>query len=156
VRFFTARLRSQAAAEDLIQDLYLRLPALEADGRTDNPSALLYRAASNLMLDRMRSERRSGDRERAWQDSRRLQSGGADVADEPSPEQAVVGRERLRRLLEVVASLPRRTRRAFELHKLEGHSHSETARLLGVSQKTVEKQISAALRRITAELADEN
>ena len=34
--------------------------------------------------------------------------------------------------------LPPKTRRAFELHKLEGLTQEETARALGVSRKTVE------------------
>lgn len=155
VRFFAARLSSRAAAEDLIQDLYLRIVGLDPQAPIDNPSAFLYRTAVNLMLDRLRGERRADQRDRAWSDSRRVKVGSADVMDEPSPEQAVVGRERMRRLLDAVAALPPQTRRAFELHKFEGHSHAETARMLGVSTKTIEKQVSAALRRIALKLADE-
>jgi RNA polymerase sigma factor (sigma-70 family) len=154
VRFFTARLSSRAAAEDLIQDLYLRIMTLDAQAPMDNPSAFLYRTAINLMLDRLRGERRTDLRDRAWHDSRRVRIGSADVVDEPSPEDAVMGRERLRRLLNAVADLPPQTRRAFELHKFEGYSHAETARLLGVSTKTIEKQVSAALRRLSLKLAD--
>lgn len=155
VRFFAARLGSRAAAEDLIQDLYLRIVSLDAQAPIDNPSAFLYRTAVNLMLDRLRGERRTDLRDRAWHDSRRVKVGSADVMDEPSPEQVMMGRERLRRLLDAVAGLPPQTRRAFELHKFEGRSHAETARMLGVSTKTIEKQVSAALRRIASKLADE-
>jgi RNA polymerase sigma factor (sigma-70 family) len=154
VRLFAARLQSRSAAEDLLQDLYLKISSLDQRTPIDNPSAFLYRTAVNLMLDRLRSERRTDLRDRAWHDSRRVRVGDADVADEPSPEQSAAGRERLRRLLDAVAGLPPQTRRAFELHKFEGCSHAETARRLGVSSKTVEKQVSDALRRLTAKLAE--
>ena len=152
VRFFTARLRSANAAEDLIQDLYIRLASLELTETVDNPSAYLYRLASNLMLDRLRSERRSGARDAAWVQSRRIEVDGEAVADEPSPEQSVYGRQKLALAAQAIAELPPKTRRAFELHKLQGMTQEETAQALGVSRKTVEKQISTALQRLMARL----
>jgi RNA polymerase sigma-70 factor (ECF subfamily) len=152
VRFLTARLRSASAAEDLVQDLYLRVASLDLAEPIDNPSAYLYRLASNLMLDRLRSDRRSGDRDAAWLQTRRIEMGGESVADEPSPEQATYGRQRLALAAQAIADLPPKTRRAFELHKLQGLTQEETAQELGVSRKTVEKQISTALQRLLAKL----
>lgn len=156
VRFFAARLRSMAAAEDLVQDLYIRVASLSGDEAVENPSAYLYRLASNLMLDRLRSDRRSGARDSAWLQSQRRELGGEAVADEPTAEQNVAGRQRLAQLARGIADLPPKTRRAFELHKLEGLTQEETARVLGVSRKTVEKQISAALQRLLARLAEDS
>jgi RNA polymerase sigma-70 factor (ECF subfamily) len=156
VRFFAARLRSMSAAEDLIQDLYIRVASLDPDERLENPSAYLYRLASNLMLDRLRSERRSGARDSAWLQSNRLEMGGEATADEPSAEQSVAGRQRLSQVARAISDLPPKTRRAFELHKLEGLTQEETARALGVSRKTVEKQISSALQRLLAKLAEDS
>jgi RNA polymerase sigma factor (sigma-70 family) len=153
VRFLTARLRSATAAEDLVQDLYLRVASLELSEPVDNPSAYLYRLASNLMLDRLRSDRRAGARDASWLQTKRVEMGGESVADEPSPEQAVYGRQRLGLAAQAIAELPPKTRRAFELHKLQGLTQEETAQELGVSRKTVEKQISTALQRLLAKLA---
>jgi len=152
VRFLTARLRSASAAEDLVQDLYLRVAGLDLVEPIDNPSAYLYRLASNLMLDRLRSDRRSVARDGAWLQTRRIEMGGESVADEPSPEQAAYGRQRLAVAAQAIADLPPKTRRAFELHKLQGLTQEETAQELGVSRKTVEKQISTALQRLMAKL----
>jgi RNA polymerase sigma-70 factor (ECF subfamily) len=156
VRFFAARLRSMAAAEDLVQDLYIRVSSLDSDEPVENPSAYLYRLASNLMLDRLRSDRRSGARDSAWVQTQRLEVAGEAVADEPSAEQNVAGRQRLSLLTRAIAELPPKTRRAFQLHKLEGLSQEETARALGVSRKTVEKQISSALHRLLARLEEDS
>jgi RNA polymerase sigma-70 factor (ECF subfamily) len=156
VRFFAARLRSMAAAEDLVQDLYVRVASLDSDEPVENPSAYLYRLASNLMLDRLRSDRRSGARDSAWVQTQRLEVAGEAVADEPSAEQNVAGRQRLELLTRAIAELPPKTRRAFQLHKLEGLSQEETARALGVSRKTVEKQISSALHRLLERLDEDS
>jgi RNA polymerase sigma-70 factor (ECF subfamily) len=156
VRFFAARLRSMTAAEDLVQDLYIRVASLDAHEPVDNPSAYLYRLASNLMLDRLRSDRRAGARDSAWLQGQRLEMGGESVADEPSAEQTVAGRQRLAQLARGIADLPPKTRRAFELHKLEGLTQEETAKTLGVSRKTVEKQISSALQRLLARLTEDS
>jgi RNA polymerase sigma factor (sigma-70 family) len=152
VRFLAARMGSEPAAEDLVQDLYVRLASLEVGATIENPSAFLSRAAINLMLDRSRGERRSATRDQAWQDSRGLTIGGMTAADEPSPEAVAAARERLRRLVEAVEALPPKTRRAFKLHKFEGLSQSETAARLGVTRKTVENQLAAALKQLVARL----
>ncbi len=152
VRFLTARLRSATAAEDLVQDLYLRVAGLELTETVDNPSAYLYRLASNLMLDRLRSDRRSGARDASWLQTRTVELGGESIADEPSPEQATYSRQRLAIAARAINDLPPKTRRAFELHKLQGMTQEETAQALGVSRKTVEKQISTALQRLMSKL----
>jgi len=104
------------------------------------------------MLDRLRSERRSVARDASWLQSRRVEVGGEGIADEPSPEQAVYARQRLSLTAQAIAELPPKTRRAFELHKLQGLTQEETAQTLGVSRKTVEKQISTALQRLLSKL----
>jgi RNA polymerase sigma-70 factor (ECF subfamily) len=153
IRYFAGRLHSRAAAEDLIQDLYLRICALDAAQPIDNPPAYLFRLANNQMLDRLRSRQRSGARDEAWRRSQGADIAGHQAADEASPEQAAAARDRLRRVLEAIRTLPPRTRRAFELHRLEGLSQEQTAQALGVSRKTVEKQVSAALKQLLARLS---
>lgn len=155
IRFFAARLRSMTAADDLVQDLYIRVSSLDPEEQVDNPSAYLYRLASNLMLDRLRSDRRSGARDGAWLDTHRVEMGGESVADTPSPEQSAAARQRLAKVAKGIAELPPKTRRAFELHKLQGMTQEETAEALGVSRKTVEKQISTALQRLMAKLVSD-
>jgi len=152
VRFFAARLGSRAEAEDLVQDLYLRLSGMEAVGPVDNPSALLHRIGSNLMLDRLRSQKRSGARDNDWRAINTTAVAGQEIADEPSADEVVAGRQRLQALVEAVEDLPEKTRQAFQLHKLDGHSHVETARRMGISVSTVEKHISSALKSLTRRL----
>jgi RNA polymerase sigma-70 factor (ECF subfamily) len=150
-RFFAARTGSREIAEDLAQELYLKLAA-RAPGPAENPVALIYRIAANLMLDRARGEARGAARDAAWRRTAHESVGGEDVADEPPPDEAAASRQRLRQLIEAVAELPPQMQRAFRLHKLEGRSHTETAQAMGISAKSVEKHISAALKALTERL----
>lgn len=152
VRYFAARLRSRCEAEDLVQELGRRLIELRPADGLENPSAYLHRIAHNLMLDRRRSAGRAQRRDDAVIELRHSRTGSGMIADEPSPEEAVTAREALRRLLGEVARLPAKPRLAFELHKLRGHSHAETARLMGISRSGVEKHVMTALKLLTTRL----
>ncbi|HEY8615963.1 RNA polymerase sigma factor [Phenylobacterium sp.] len=151
VRFFAARVGSRAA-EDLVQDLYLKVAGRSEGDAADNPTALLYRMAFNLMLDRARGDQRAAAREGAWRQATHVSLGGEDVVDEPLADEAAASRQRLRQLVAAVAELPPQMQRAFRLHKLQGFSHAETAQAMGISVKSVEKHISAALKALTVRL----
>ena len=151
-RFFAARTGSAAIAEDLAQELYVKLATRDPLVTAENPVALIYRIATNVMLDRARSEARTTAREAAWRRVAHASAGGEDIVEEVPADEAVASRQRLRQLVEAVAELPPQMQRAFRLHKLEGKSHAETAQAMGLSVKSVEKHISAALKALTAKL----
>ena len=152
VRFFAARLGSLEAAEDLAQDLYIKVSNLEPGDEILNPMAMLYRMGANLMLDRLRRERRAAVREDAWLKTERVSLGGEDVVDQPPADQALAGRQRLAQLLDGLQALPPRMREAFRMHKLQGLSHAETARAMGISVSAVEKHVSGALKALLERL----
>ena len=146
IRFFTRRTGSFAAAEDIVQELYLKLPTMPvADVRS--PEALLYRIGSNIMLDRVKQMRRQTSREENWG---RLWAGDGveSVADVAPADDVVAAKQRLARLLLALDDLPAQTAQAFRLHKFEGLSHPEVAERLGVYRSKVEKCVMAAMRRL--------
>lgn len=149
-RFFQARLGAGADVEDLLQDLYLKTAALDGATPVREPRAYLYRLASNLMMDRWRSTRRSAARDAAWRMTNHVAGPNEDIADAPSAEAVVDGRQRLAALTRALDALPERTRTIFGLHKFEGLSYAETADRLGVSRSTVEKHMMEALRVLSA------
>jgi RNA polymerase sigma factor (sigma-70 family) len=152
VRFFTVRLRSAAAAEDLVQDIYVRLSGLDHPPDIQSPTAYLYRMGSNLMLDRLRGERRTAHRDGAWLDSQTTRIGIHEVSAEPSAETAVAARQRLALLTEALKELSPQTQRVFRMHKFEGLSHPEVAAAIGISRSAVEKHMMAALKHLLARL----
>lgn len=153
VRFFAARTGSHSRAEDLAQELYIKLAGRDLAAVTiENPVALIYRVATNLLLDQVRGDARAGARDAAWRNLAHVSIGGEDIAIEPAADDAAASRQRLHQLVDAVAELPPQMQRAFRVHKFEGHSHAETARIMGLSVKSVEKHISAALKNLTLRL----
>lgn len=151
-RFFQARLGPTADVEDLLQDLYLKVAGIEATAEVREPRAYLYRLASNLMMDRWRSGRRSAARDTAWRDIAHVSGPTEDLDDAPSAEAVVAGRERLTRLMTALDRLPDKTKSIFRLHKFEGFSYAEVADRLGVSKSTVEKHMMDALKVLAAKV----
>lgn len=150
--FLAARTRCMATAEDLIQDLYLKVAAIEAGSEVRAPVALLYRMAANLMIDHVRSSQRSSRRNGQWRMDTRTAVGGEDVVDDLPADEVVVAKERVRQLADAVAALPPKMGQAFRLHKLEGLSQAETARAMGVSVKMIEQHIQAAMANLSQRL----
>jgi DNA-directed RNA polymerase specialized sigma24 family protein len=91
LRVFAARLRSASEAEDLIQDLFLKVQALGEVEVEGDGSALLFRMANNLMLDRLRSQSRASARDGGWHSLQGAVLGDQQVADTPSAEEVVAG-----------------------------------------------------------------
>jgi RNA polymerase sigma factor (sigma-70 family) len=147
-RFFAARFGSAEQAEDLVQDLYLKVASLDPGQVVDNPGGYLYRLAMNLMLDHVRQQARNGLRDGAWRQAHTHALGGEDIADEPPIEDAISAKRRLADMVAGVDALPEKTRKVFRLHKFEGLTHAQTAARLGMSQRMVEKHVRAALKTL--------
>jgi RNA polymerase sigma factor (sigma-70 family) len=152
VRFFSTRLKSTAAAEDLVQEIYFRVWRVDA-GAIGDCEAYLYRVGWNLMLDQLRQQRRGAARDHAWSEAQIDIRSGIAVDASPSVETAVAARARLARLEARLTNLPPQMQRAFRLHKFEGLSHAETAARLGISKSAIEKHISAALKKLAEDEA---
>jgi len=148
LRFFTLRLRSAAAAEDLVQDIYLRLATVDPAVEVRNAPGYLYRLGSNLMLDRLRGERRTAARDQDWRDTHRTVAGSEDVSEDPAADDAVAARQRLAAIVAIVKKMPEPTQRVFRMHKFEGLSHAEVAQALGISRSAVEKHVMAVLKAL--------
>ena len=147
VRFFTKRTASPEAAEDIVQELYLRISAGPAPEDLRSPDAYLYRIGSNLMLDRLKAERRQTARDDDW---RRAHGGEGPegVAEEPPADEAAASRQRLQILVRALDDLPPQVATAFRRHKFDGLTHGEVAAEMGVSRSAVEKYIMTALKHL--------
>lgn len=155
LRFVAARTGDMAEAEDIVQELWLRASAAPA-ASVEHWRGYLFRAANNLVIDRVRARRRREAREREWTES---VHGAAPVTDEvadraDTPDAAAEAAQEARRLARAVAALPQGARRVFELHKIDGLSHAEVADRLGISKSGVEKHMAVAMTHLRRALAD--
>jgi RNA polymerase sigma factor (sigma-70 family) len=157
LRYFAARRVPPDEAEDVLQDLVVKLET-HASGPVAEPRAYLYRMAENLLLDRIRAEGRRRGREQAWVAA---QAGVTlDADDRPSPEQALLARERLGLVLAALGALPERTQQVFRRYRLDDVPQRRIADELGISLSAVEKHLQkayqavvAARKRLDAEIA---
>lgn len=154
LRFLTARLGDAAEAEEVLQDLWMRVRG-GAGGPVANAKAYLYRAAQNLALDRIRERRRRVVRESEWADTQRAAVPGAEPVDpRPHAETVLLQREEAEALASAIAGLPEAAGRAFRMLKLDGMPHAEVARILGISRSGVEKHMALAMAHLRRTLAD--
>ena len=133
-----ARLRARVgpdAAEDILQETYLRVaPYRTADIR--HPKAFLLRVALNLVRDDRRRERR-----------RIL------ALDQQAPEPAAGASQDDQFLLkQVVLTMPPLYQDVFVLNRFGGMTYAEIARARGISVKAVEWRMTKALEHCASRL----
>jgi RNA polymerase sigma factor (sigma-70 family) len=146
VSFFRRRLRGPDA-EDLAQQVFLRLSEHPHIGAITNPDAYVFQAAANALNDHIR---RSGVRRRYVSSSTALASGEALAwRSDISPERVLQGEQAIAQLVAALYELPERTRDIFMLRCFEGLKHGEIARLQGISVRAVEKHFARALAHVS-------
>jgi RNA polymerase sigma-70 factor (ECF subfamily) len=131
--------KSRETAADLVQDTYLRLLRMAGEQHVEQPRALLHKIATNLAIDHLRKEKHGVQ--------------GVDGLDEamavpcraPSPERALLGKQRFRLFMQAIEHLPPRTREAFLLCRVYGYSYQEIATRMNISESGVEKLLMRAL-----------
>lgn len=136
-----------ANVDDVVQEAYCRIAALEGSAHILNGRAYLFRVAGNIVLEQAR-------RARIVSIDSAGQSDFEDVADEePSPERVVAARRDLDQVKGLIAGLPERCRKVFVLRRIEGLPQKEVAARLGVTENVVEQQSVRGLRLILAALS---
>jgi len=137
------RTGSQAIAEELVQDAWLKLTESRTE-EIDNPGGFITQIARNTVTDHLRKERRRAE----------IDAELSDIlwpnADEISPERTLIGREDIQRVRAVLDELPEKTRKIFLMNRVEGISHRRIAALFDMSDEAVYYHIRRALERLAA------
>jgi RNA polymerase sigma-70 factor (ECF subfamily) len=152
-RFLAARTGDRDEAEDVLQELWLRVSDLSGEGIA-NPSGYLHRMANNLVLDRERERQRRRRRDGDWTQSMVTRTADGALDDRPGPDRQAEDRQRLQRLAAAIEALPAGARRVFRRLRVDGLSHGEVASEFGISRSAVEKHVAAAMRHLIAALKD--
>ena len=138
-----------ADVDDLVQEAYARL-WLADFASIVNARSYFYATVRNLLLERARRARIVPMERLGEIEALRIPS------EEPGPERQVTARQELERLEGIIDTLPEQCRRAFRLQKFAGLSQREISQAMNISEKTVEKHLAGALRRVLEALTKEN
>lgn len=141
-------LREQAAAEEVVQEVFVRLWSSPEgfDPERGSLRSWLLAKAHGRSIDVLRSD--SARREREVRDAQRTATAGYDLEREAWD---LATAERVRTVL---ATLPADERQAIELAYFEGLTYREVARVLQAPEGTIKSRIRAGLKRLRADLID--
>ncbi len=146
--YFLRRLRNHAEAEDMTQEVFLRLAGHEGF-EMQSPEAYIFQIAANLLHDRgrrekVRSEYRAG--------ISLIEGRGVDPLD---PLRIASDREALAILRKGIDEFPERTRTIFLLCRLENMDRKIVADAFGISMSTIDRELARALAFLTSRIRGE-
>lgn len=123
------------AAEDILQDTWLRFMPYQSTTRIERPRALLLAIAANIFVDGYRKRQRH---------DRLLSHRLGPQVETPSQCEDLVAKE-------IILSLPQPLRDVFVLSRLGGLTNEQIAEHLGIRPKTVEWRMTKALAHCAAQ-----
>ena len=158
--FVLRQVRSPAVAEDLAQDVFVRVVQAAAEFRhSARFSTWIYTIARNLCIDQLRKSqlRRHPSLDQPGSGDEDGPTLGERTAD-PHPAQAVdraaIGGELGRRIQNAVEELPDDQREVFLLREVGNVPFKDIAAMIGVPENTVKSRMRYALERLQKALSE--
>ncbi len=161
VNFLYRMVRDAAAAEDLAQEVFLRV--YRARGQylpKAKFTTWMFRIATNLALNALRDGRYH--QMEVSIDQPAVAYSGDGESDQPGPEipdrqvsieLELIRRDRADRIRRAVESLPEKQRAAVLLHKYQEMDYDQIARILGCSESALKSLLFRAYETLRVELA---
>lgn len=150
VSFFSRRTGNRDEAEDLAQEVFVRLLRMESIRHLDQIDAFVFRIASNLLATRG-TKIASGRIPMALPNDDELSEKLlTELSERIQPERVLIGKQTLAEVVGCLDDLGERTRDIFILFRLEGMKQRDIAKLYGISTSTVEKVIMKATFRLAS------
>ena len=141
--FVSSRLNSSMEAEDIVQNVFLRLLTTDKMITAVTLPALVYTMTRNLMADYYR-------RHTSFEQYEHYIKGVC--SDEDSMESVFSAREIMERLERGLVRLPENCREIYRLHIYDGMKVSEIAQQLSLPYKQVENRLGQARKVVRQQL----
>jgi RNA polymerase sigma factor (sigma-70 family) len=135
--------------DDMIQETYCRLAALATSTTSESRAPISSRPRGAWPWSSFGAPG-GADRDRQRKSTRWTSN-----LESRRPSASPAGRRELARVQSLIAALPERCRRIFEMRKIEGLPQREIARRMGVTENMVENESVRGLRAILAALAEQ-
>ena len=150
LRYLNRMVRDMAAAEELVQEVFLRVHrSRERYSPEARFSTWLYRIATNVALNELRRPRH-----RAVHYSADAEGAAPIQSVEVAPDEVVHARRLGEKVAAELERLPDKQRAALWLAAVEGLSYAEVARALEVSEKAVKALVHRARAALVAKMPE--
>ena len=157
VSFMFRTAHSNAVAEDLAQEVFLRVyRSRESYEASAKFSTWLYRIATNLAVNHTRDTRHERPENTVSLDEPDENTGMTmDVPDDSlSAEEAILRRERLAAIRQRVQALPERQRMAVVMHKYQQMDYRQIAEILKLSESATKSLLFRAYETLREQLKE--
>lgn len=149
IKFFSRRVADVVQAEDLTQEVFLKLVRYRNVENLVVADAFIFKVALNVLRDQRRRKMvRHTDAHIGLPDDsteQGVEALAAGLIEEIAPDRVLLGREALMNVLAALDELSETTRNIFILHRLEKIKQREIAALFNLSVSAVEKHIIRAM-----------
>ncbi len=157
IHFLFRMVHNQAIAEELAQDVFLRVYRSRESYRAEAKfTTWLYRIATNLAVNYARDTRHERAAQTVYLDAPDQETGMTpDVADdEPTVEQRLLSNERMAAIRTHVMALPERQRMAVLMHKYQGMDYRQIGEVLKLSESATKSLLFRAYQTLRDKLKD--
>jgi RNA polymerase sigma-70 factor (ECF subfamily) len=157
VHFMFRMVHNQAVAEELAQEVFLRVYRSRASYRAEAKfTTWLYRIATNLGVNHARDNKHEKAAQNLYLDQPDAETGSTpDVADSRSNvEQDLVRDERLRAIRQHVMALPERQRNAVLMHKFQEMDYKQIGEVLKLSESATKSLLFRAYQTLRERLKE--
>ena len=157
IHFLFRMVRNQSIAEELAQEVFLRVYRSRASYRAEAKfTTWLYRIATNLAVNHARDTKQERGAKTVYLDSPDEDTGTMpEVADdEPSVEDRLLRDERMKAIQEHVMALPERQRMAVLMHKYQGMDYRQIGEVLKLSESATKSLLFRAYQTLREKLKD--
>jgi RNA polymerase sigma-70 factor (ECF subfamily) len=157
VHFMFRMVHNQAVAEELAQEVFLRVYRSRETYRAEARfSTWLYRIATNLGVNHARDTRHERSASTVYLDEPDSETGTTpDVADStPTIEADMLRNERMKAIRQHVMALPERQRTAVLMHKYEGLDYKQIGEVLKLSESATKSLLFRAYQTLRERLKE--
>jgi RNA polymerase sigma-70 factor (ECF subfamily) len=157
VNFLYRMVRDSASAEDLAQEVFLRVyRSRESYEASAKFTTWLYRIATNLAVNHARDTRHERPENMVNLDEPDSTTGHTpDLADStPTIEEDIVRQERLNAIRQKVQALPERQRMAVAMHKYQQMDYKQIAEVLKLSESATKSLLFRAYETLREQLKE--
>ena len=157
VHFLYRMVRTQAVAEELAQEVFLRVYRSRESYRAEAKfTTWLYRIATNLAVNHARDTRHERAAQNVYLDVPDEETGTTpEIADEElNVEQRLLREERMAAIRKHVLALPERQRMAVLMHKYQGLDYRQIGEVLKLSESATKSLLFRAYQTLRDKLKD--